>query len=75
MLAGNTKLEEMTINIVVDGNKMQSKLNGRCMDEEKPNTIYCGEIHVNKCICKQENSSFSSHRPQRTEEEMGYSGK
>lgn len=35
---------------------MQSKLNCRHMDEEKPNTIYCGETEGNKCVCKQENS-------------------
>lgn len=55
-LAGNTKLGDKTINIVVDGNKMQSKLNCRHMDEEKPNTIYCGETEGSKCVCKQENS-------------------
>lgn len=35
---------------------MQSKLNSRHMGEKKPNTIYCGEIQGNKCVCKQENS-------------------
>ena len=30
------------------------------MDEEKPNTIYCGEIQGSKCVCKQENSLLSA---------------
>ena len=45
---------------MVDVNKMQSKLNGKRMDEEKHNTIYCGEIQGNKCVCKQENSPPSA---------------